>query len=117
MKTKEAAIIINNQSIPWSFIQRVRRICGGDWDQTLDIFWKCRNATGTNGIIRYITRGLLDLGKNNKWLFLPSKERECGRMESIRQWWSSLYERKPREGTASCKEALKEALQALMASM
>lgn len=117
VRQKRYTLIIKDQEIPWSFVQRIRRICGGDWDQTLDIFWKARNATGNNGIIKYISKGLVDLAKGNRWLLMPSRERENGRMEVVRQWWSSLYQRKPKEGTTSCREALKDALLTILDKM
>ncbi len=108
MSSKQAVIIINKQEIPWSFIQKVRRICGGDWDQTLDIFYKCRTVGGNAGIVRYISKGLFDYAQGKRWIMVPSQERENGQMEAIRRWWDSLYNRKPRTDVVSFKDALKE---------
>jgi len=107
MNKAETSIIISGQSIPWSFIQKVRRFCGGDWDQTMDIFWKARETTGHNAIIRYVTKGMVDGSKGKKWLLIPSREREAGKMGAVRQWWEGLYQRKPKATTMSFKDALK----------
>jgi len=101
-------VIISNQKIPWSYIQSVRRRFGGDWDQTIDAFFKARNATGINGIIKYIEKGFL-LINGKRYNFFPSKEHESGQMESIRQWWNtSIYT--PKKGPEKLRASLKDAL-------
>ena len=77
-----------------------------DWDDTIDAFWKARNATGANGIYRYIMSGFKPTSRGVPWITLPSKERENGKMQSIRDWWGALY--KPSENrpnTLSLKSA------------
>lgn len=87
-------IKIGSQIIPWSFVRMVNNAAKGDWDNTIDAFWKARNATGYNAIQKYITKGLIADGNGRRYILVPSKERENGQMESIRTWWEGLYERK-----------------------
>lgn len=90
-------ITINGQQIPFPFIQKIRTIFGGDWDRTIDAFWKARKATGENGIIRYIKAGLKPDAKGNRYSMLPSKEREGGEktFAQVRKWWETeVYQRK-----------------------
>ncbi|MBN1131197.1 MAG: hypothetical protein JXA71_19560 [Chitinispirillaceae bacterium] len=106
------AIIINEQKITWASVQMVRRMCGGDWDQTIDAFWKARKATGRNGVMRYVLRGLVPNDKGVLYSLLPSPERERGQMESIRQWWMDAVGREaPKKGEpVRARVALKEML-------
>jgi hypothetical protein len=106
------AIIINDQTITWASVQMVRRMCGGDWDQTIDAFWKARNATGKNAVMRYVIAGFAKSETGLRYSLLPSAERERGQMEHIRQWWRDAVGKeapKKREPTR-VKAALKEAL-------
>lgn len=90
-QSEENNIQIKDSSIPWSFIWKVYGQARKDWDVVADVFWKARNCEGKNGVQRYIMVGLRS---ENKWILQPSKEKENGKMESIRQWWLGLYERK-----------------------
>jgi len=92
--TNKNSVDINGQLIPWSFVWRVRKLCGGDWDSTIDCFWKARRCTGANGIQRYIMSGLKQKDWRERWMLMPSKDRENGKMESLRDWWLGLYERR-----------------------
>jgi hypothetical protein len=83
-------ITINGHRVTWSFIIFVHKRLH-DWDDTIDAFWKARNATGPNGIYRYVMAGFSP-GKNRvPWNTVPSREREEGKMEKIRDWWIGLY--------------------------
>jgi len=104
-KSEKNCININGQLIPWSFVGRIHKKCGGDWDMTIDVFWKARNAKGTNGIQRYIMSGFKPNQYGQKHAFAPSREREDGKMESLRQWWGGLYLRR-RATSAVSKEEL-----------
>jgi hypothetical protein len=68
----------------------------GDWDQTINAFWKARNHPT---IIKYIQLGFKPDKNGRIYSLLPSKEMNEGKMESIRQWWNSLY--KPSTKTKS----------------
>jgi hypothetical protein len=83
---------------------KVRSMFGGDWDETMDAFWKARNANGYNGVVKYVMRGFIQNDKGIRYITLPSKERENGKMESIRAWWNSLYTRSPRTQVMSIKD-------------
>jgi hypothetical protein len=72
----------------------VNKAAHTDWDDTIDAFWKARNATGYNAIQKYVLKGLLADKNGRQYILIPSKERENGQMESIRTWWETLYERK-----------------------
>lgn len=87
-------IKINGQEIPWSFVFQVRGRFKGDWDDTMDCFWKARNAQGVDGIRRYINAGWKPGKDGKRYNFMVSKERENGQMTAIRDWWDSLYQRK-----------------------
>lgn len=106
------AIIINEQKITWASVQMVRRMCGGDWDQTIDAFWKARKATGRNGVMRYVLRGFVANDKGARYSLVPSKERENGQMENIREWWRDAVGREaPKKGEpVKAREALREML-------
>lgn len=97
--TKEKlGVKINDYTIPWSFVWQTYAKCGRDWDCTMDAFWKARNCTGKNGIQRYILCGFKH---PTKYILSVSKERENGKMDSIREWWLSLYDRK-KDTSAEC---------------
>lgn len=83
---------INGQQISWGMVRKVNKMLGGDWDSTIDAFWKARNARGYNGIIRYVMRGFVPDEKGIRYSMLPSNERENGQMEAIRDWWKSTYQ-------------------------
>lgn len=107
MEEKKAVsfVTISGQRIPWSFVQLVRKACGGDWDQTMDAFWKARGAKGPGSIVRYVLKGLKPDGKGNKYSLLPSKEHNDGKMQMIRVWWETeVYKPKPRGETVSIGE-------------
>jgi hypothetical protein len=93
----QPSITINGQEIPWAFIMKVRRVFGGDWDRTIDAFWKARKAEGKNAVVKYISHGLKPDAKNNCYTMLPSKEREGGEktFAAVRKWWNEeIYHRK-----------------------
>jgi hypothetical protein len=101
-------VVIEEQQIPWSVIQRVRRLCGGDWDQTIDAFWKARAAQGKDGIIKYVLAGFRRTANGNKYSLLPSKEANDGKMEMIRTWWRDcVYKPKPKADTMSMKDVFR----------
>jgi len=104
------AVEINGQKVPWSAVQKVRRMCGGDWDQTIDAFWKARNATGPNAILRYVMHGFVKNDAGIRYSLLPSKERERGQMENIREWWRDMVakEAPKKAGPTKVKQAMKE---------
>lgn len=84
-------ILINGNKVTWAFIKLVYKRLHGDWDDTIDAFWKARNCTGANGIQRYIMSGFKRDENGRQWIAMPSKERENGKMEKIREWWLNLY--------------------------
>lgn len=92
--TPKNSIEINGQLIPWSFVWRVHGLCGGEWDSTIDCFWKAKHCTGARGIQRYIMSGLKGKEYGDRWMLHPSRERGNGKMESLREWWKGLYERR-----------------------
>lgn len=114
----QPGISINGQLIPWAFIQRIRKYCCGDWDRTMDVFYKARDATGDNGIIRYIQCGLVPNERGVRYALVPSMDFENRRIDLIRQWWQGLYKPadKRREPTAA-RAIMKSALQDLIDSM
>lgn len=87
-------LTISDQVIPWSFVFYVKKLCHGDWDTVMDCFWKARYIKGSNGIQRYIRAGLKPGKFGTRYILLPSKERENGQMDNIREWFNSLYDRK-----------------------
>jgi hypothetical protein len=96
-ENRENCVVINEQRIPWSFVFRVHKECGGDWDRTIDCFWRARRATGRDAIVRYISaclRRTAAKGKVATYCVQPSTERELGKMEDLRRWWATLYDRK-----------------------
>lgn len=101
-------IEINGQNIPWSAIGRIRKLCGGDWDTTIDAFWKAREAKGKNGILRYVQRGFVPDDKGNRYSLMPSKERENGEMEIVRKWWKGLYTPSPKRETMSMSQVMRQ---------
>lgn len=82
-------VTINKQQIPWSFIHKVAKALGNDWDRTADCFYKARNA---DNIVRYVSKGFTPDAKGERYSLLPSSEREQRGMEPIRQWWASLHQ-------------------------
>jgi hypothetical protein len=103
--TAKNSVTINGQLIPWSFVWRVHTLCGKDWDETIDCFWKARHCTGDNGIQRYIMSGFKPDERGNKFMLRPSKERESGKMDTLRTWWEGLYTRRRKpEFTAEAAE-------------
>jgi hypothetical protein len=107
-KKPMASVVIEDQVIPWSVIQRVRRLCGGDWDQTIDAFWKARGAKGKDGIIKYVLAGFRKGHGGNKYSLLPSKEANDGKMEMIRTWWRDcVYKPKPKQDTMNIKDVFR----------
>ena len=109
------AITINNQPITWAFIRRVYNALGNDWDNVADAFWKARNATGHNAIYRYISAGMrvpspgsIPSGSKRSttpWISLPSRDREQGRMDLIREWWIHLYTPSARRTAAIAEQS------------
>jgi hypothetical protein len=100
----DVGITINGQKISWATVQKVRSMFRGDWDDTMDAFWKARNAKGVNGVVKYVMKGFLPDAKGVRYSMVTSKERENGQMESIRRWWNSLYQVKPKKTTMSIRE-------------
>jgi hypothetical protein len=100
-------ILINNQKIYWSFIQSVKTIFGKNDDMMIDAFWKARNQPN---IAAYIKKGLIPDLKNRRYMIYPSRERENGEMEQIREWWYGLYQKKM---PTTMKQTLKETLRDL----
>jgi len=101
----KAFVVIEGQQIPWAIVQRVRGLCGGDWDQTIDAFWKARGAKGKDGIIKYVLAGFRRGSNGNKYSLLPSKEANDGKMELVRTWWNEyVYKPKPRKDAMTMKE-------------
>ena len=94
---KPSFVLLEGQQIPWSVIQMVRRACGGDWDQTMDAFWKARLCKGPNSIVKFVVKGLVKNEVGVRYSLVTSKERENGQMEAIRQWWNKAYTPKPKK--------------------
>jgi hypothetical protein len=116
-QTPSPGIIINGQHITWAFIRKVYNMLGKSWDDTADAFFKARNCTGENGIYRYINAGFRSNKTGIKYITLPSKEREAGKMESIRDWWIQLYQPK-HDSTVSAEHAeVKTMLDSLLQKM
>jgi hypothetical protein len=116
--TPQPGIIINGQLIPWAFIMRIRKYCCGDWDRTIDVFWKAKSATGDNGIIRYIQRGLVPNDRGVRYALVPSLEFENRRIDEIRQWWKSLYKPAKKRGEPTAmREGMKAALTDLLGAL
>lgn len=99
---KPTGITIAESTISWAFIWQTYAKCGKDWDTTIDAFWKARRCTGANGVQKYILCGFRHA---TKYILKASKEREDGKMENLRQWWLSLYERK-RSTSQECADIL-----------
>lgn len=106
MTTTHTGITINGQLIPWSFVHRVKRELGNEWDDTIDLFWRARNAKAPIGVVRYVSRALVRNADGRRWADDKSAERENGQMESLREWWETLYERKTKP--TSVGEILRE---------
>lgn len=88
----DKGVTINGNLLPWSFVRRVWNKCGRDWEQTVDCFWKARNATGPAGIQKYISAGFKSRGGGVPYMLQPSKEREQpGGMKKLWDWWHGLY--------------------------
>lgn len=115
-KTEKPAptITIGTQDISWPFIMKVHVAGGKDWDVTADAFWKARNAVGINAIYRYINAGLRPDKNGKRFAFAMSKERETGKMESVRLWWVSLYTPvRQREAAEEQKAAIDDMLKSI----
>jgi hypothetical protein len=107
-------ITINDQEVSWPFIMRVHIALGKEWDTTIDAFWKARNAVGINAICRYINAGLKPDKNGKRFIMTMSKEREFGKMESVRRWWAMLYTPvKQREAAESQKAAIDDMLKSI----
>jgi hypothetical protein len=115
--TEKNSVIISGQLIPWSFVWRVHRLCGRNWDDTIDCFWKAKCCTGENGIQRYIMSGLRKGRGGERWMLVPSRERWDGKMEGIRQWWEGLYRRRERRDDGGNDGAIEAMLAELTAKM
>jgi hypothetical protein len=102
-----SSIEINGQQIPWSAIGRIRKLCGGDWDTTIDAFWKARGADGQNGVLRYVQRGFVPDKAGKRYSLMPSKERENGEMEKVREWWKGLYTPSTKRETMSMAQVMR----------
>jgi len=100
-------ITINNQKIPWSFIQGVRKRMLGDWDQTINAFYMAKDHPN---IIAYIQKGFIPDEKGKKYSLMPCKEMNSGGIEKMRQWWDQLYKPKKKEKDISIKSALRESI-------
>lgn len=91
----DKGITINGNLLPWSFVRRVWNKCGRDWEQTVDCFWKARNATGYAGIQKYIMAGFTSRDGGVPYMLQPSKDRQTpGGMQRLWSWWHGLYSRK-----------------------
>jgi hypothetical protein len=103
-------VTINDQQIPWSYIQWVRnRIFRGDWDSTIDCFWKARKATGDpRAIIRYINKGLEPDEKGNRYSMIASIDRDAGKMKMIRAWWDCDVYKPKGNAMLSVKEIFRQ---------
>jgi len=99
-------ITINNQQISWSFIGKVRKALGGDMERTMDCFYKARNATPPNGVVKYIAAGFIAEKPEDRYSLLPSKDREERGMQPIRDWWYQLT--KPKGGATSLRDIMRE---------
>lgn len=94
----DKGVTINGNLLPWSFVRRVWNKCGRDWEQTVDCFWKARNATGPAGIQKYIMAGFKSREGGVPYMLQPSKERQMpGGMKKLWSWWHGLYLRKRSE--------------------
>ena len=103
-----STVNINGIEIEWSFVALVKKKCGGDWDQTIDAFWKARGAKGKDGIIKYVLAGFRKGHGGNKYSLLPSKEANDGKMEMIRTWWRDcVYKPKPKQDTMNIKDVFR----------
>lgn len=74
---------INGQPIAWSFVQRVRRYCGGDWERCIDVFYKARNATD---VVKYVAKGFRP---DNPYSMVASPDFENDR-QRVLSWWESV---------------------------
>jgi hypothetical protein len=103
----QPGITINEQKIPWSFIQFVRnKKMMGDWDQTINAFWQARNHPT---IIKYVQMGFKPDKNGRIYSLLPSKEMNEGKMERIRLWWKGLYKPSTKQkDMMSMKEIFRE---------
>lgn len=94
----QAYVVINNQQIYWSFIQKIRnQVFRGDWGRTIDAFWRARHATGENAVMRYMQQGLKADDKGRKYLLYPS-ETYVNNRESIMRWWNDEVYKPKRAG-------------------
>ena len=93
-KAPPSGLSIGEHIVPWSFVWKVHGLCRKDWDDTIDAFWKARNATGKNGIQKYILCGFRPGADGKKYMHTRCKERRDGKMDNLRSWWNGLYIRK-----------------------
>lgn len=103
-------ITISDQMVTWSFIKFVYKRLGCSWDDTIDAFWKARHCKGSNAIYRYIMSGFRPTARGVVWIKLPSKEREQGKMESIREWWLTHYQPKRQNNIICANQEIKSML-------
>lgn len=92
-------VTINKQRIPWSFIMMVRKALGGDYDRTVDLFWRARNCPPPGGVFGFV-KACLKRDKDGMLSIAPSPERENGKMAEVWRWWHGLKE-KPRHKAPS----------------
>ena len=93
----DKGITINGTMLPWSFVRRVWNKCGRDWEQTVDCFYKARNATGPAGVQKYIMAGFTSRNGGVPYMLQASKDRQApGGIKKLWTWWHGLYIRQAR---------------------
>jgi hypothetical protein len=98
----DTGVTLNGNLLPWSFVRRVWNKCGRDWEQTIDCFWKARNAAGPAGIQKYIMAGFKSRNGGVPYMLQPSKDRQTpGGMKKLWAWWNGLYNRRKTAAPAS----------------
>jgi hypothetical protein len=106
----DTGVTINGNLLPWSFVRRVWKKCGRDWEQTVDCFWKARNATGPAGVQKYIMAGFASRNGGVPYMLQPSKDRQTpGGMKKLWSWWHGLYTRKIKDPVISRFASMSEA--------
>lgn len=109
-------IKIGTLDIPWTFVQLVRRKHDGDWDFTMETFYRARNCTTAKAMMMYVQAGFRKRKVTDKnkctipYNYLPSTERENGLFDVIRTWWKQCYTPKEKTGPSTAKSIMRAAL-------
>ncbi len=100
-------VTINKQQVPWSFIMMARQALGGDYERTVDLFWRARNCPPPGGVFGFV-KACLKRDEHGMLSVTPSQERENGKMDEVWRWWHGLKERRCHRTPSSMADIFQE---------